>query len=181
MAAQRVRTPAGGTTADGYAPAQRRAARGAGEQREGGRARPRAEGRRPGRTTSAPARSFNGTAVLLAVGMPVAGGLADELLGLGVGGWGLLLCTVIGSAGAAWVCSRAGWWWVLPAPPPIVLAVTAGSEFLAHSEQYKDSKALATGAAKWAISGFPIMLYAMGAALLVILVRVVRDRRSRRG
>jgi hypothetical protein len=112
--------------------------------------------------------------------MPVAGGLIDELLGLGIGGWGLLICTVLGSAAAAWLCSRPGWWWVLPAPPPIVLAVTAGTEYLAHSSSYQNSKALATGAAKWAIHGFPVMLYAMGAALLVILVRVVRDRRSRR-
>ncbi|MCC9309365.1 hypothetical protein LN042_20145 [Kitasatospora sp. RB6PN24] len=178
MAGQRVRTPAGDTTARGQAPAQRSASEGADGRPEGGRPRQCAEGPRgPG----APAQPFSGTAVLLAVGMPVAGGLADELLGLGVGGWGLLLCSVLGFAGAAGVCSRAGWWWVLPAPPPIVLAVTAGTEFLAHSDEFRDGKAAAAGAAKWAIDGFPVMLYAIGAALLVILLRVVRDRRSRRG
>ncbi|MDH6141460.1 hypothetical protein P3T35_003479 [Kitasatospora sp. GP30] len=176
MAGQR--TPAGDATARGYAPAQRSTAEGAGARSEGGRPRQRAEGRRP---VKAQARPFSGTAVLLAVGTPVAGGLVDELLGLGIGGWGLLFCSVVGFAGAAWVCSRAGWWWVLPAPPPIVLAVTAGAEYLAHSDKYQDGKAAAAGAAKWAVHGFPVMLYAMGAALLVIMVRVVRDRRSRRG
>jgi hypothetical protein len=126
-------------------------------------------------------RPFNGAAILLAVGMPVAGGLVDQLAGLGIAGWGLLVGSVLGAAGAAWLSSRAGWWWVLPAPPPLVLGVTAGTDYLAHSDSYKDSKALITGAAKWAVHGFPVMLYAMGAALLVIIVRIARDRRSRLG
>ncbi|MFE9428770.1 DUF6542 domain-containing protein [Kitasatospora sp. NPDC006697] len=203
MAGQRVRAPEGGATGRGTAghgrpPAQRRAPEGqpaghraAGHREEdrraaapqqGGRAQQRrADARRTARGGAAQARPFSGTALLLAVGLPVLGGLADQLLGLGMAGWGLLLCSVLGTAGAAWTCSRAGWWWVLPAPPPIVLLVTAATAYLAHSDDYKGSKKLATGAAKWAIQGFPVMLYAMGAALLVILVRTVRDRRSPRG
>ncbi|GAA1992210.1 DUF6542 domain-containing protein [Kitasatospora viridis] len=202
MAGQRVRTPEGGATGRtgrGYPPAQRQApqewseagpeqdgrARDAHAQdgpARGGRAQQRrADSRRTARAQAPSTRPFSGVAVLLSLGLPAAGGLADQLFGLGIGGWGLLLCSVAGFAGAAAVCSRTGWWWVLPAPPPIVLAVTAATAYLAHSDDYKGGKKLAAGAAKWAIQGFPVMLYAMGAALLVILVRTVRDRRSPRG
>ncbi|MDH6122143.1 DUF6542 domain-containing protein [Kitasatospora sp. GAS204B] len=129
-----------------------------------------------------------GATVLAALGLPVIGAFTDELLGSAPGGVFTVL-TVLGTAAAGWLATRAGWWWVLTAVAPVVLGCTAGAELLANRAQYANTKALATGAAKWAVHGFPVMAYALGAALLVIVLRVVlehrqrpeRQKRSRRG
>lgn len=146
----------------------------------------RSEGHRPdggraeGRRSAQPQKSSGGTPALLALGLPLVGALVDEVVNSSLGVIFAVL-TVVGTAGAAMLSRRSGWWWVLPAPPPVVLGYTAAAELLANSEKYKGSKALAVGAGKWAIHGFPVMAAAMMAALIVILVRVARERGSRRG
>ncbi|GAA1979970.1 DUF6542 domain-containing protein [Kitasatospora viridis] len=118
--------------------------------------------------------------VLLLVGLPVAGALVDEAIGPGLG---LIFggSVVVGTAAATALASRAGWWWVLPACPTLVLALSAAAELLGDPHRYRGTKGLATGAIRWGVDGFPVMLAALGAAAVVVLVRIVRDRRNRRG
>ncbi|WP_327067443.1 DUF6542 domain-containing protein [Kitasatospora sp. NBC_01302] len=129
---------------------------------------------------AAPPARHRVPALLLAVALPLAGALADELTGPGLG-LVFACCAVLGTAGAAALASRAGWWWVLPAPPPVVLAAWAGAELLGDSSKYQGSKALATGSVRWLVHGFPVMAESIGAALAVILIRLVLQKRNRRG
>ncbi|MFI9271443.1 DUF6542 domain-containing protein [Kitasatospora sp. NPDC052896] len=134
---------------------------------------------RGGRPAARPQRQ-GGLIALLLLGLPLVGALVDEAVAPGLG---LIFdsCAVLGTAGAAALAERSGWWWVLPASPTVVLATTAAAELLGDSAKYQGSKALATGAARWTINDFPVMLAALGAALLVVLVRIARDRRTRDG
>lgn len=112
---------------------------------------------------------------MAAVGLPLVGAVIDELSGPGMGA-AFNACAVLGIGLAAALSTRRGWWWVVAASPLVVLGVTAVVEFAGDSERYQGSK-LATGSAKWVVNGFPVMAQAAAAALLVIVVRVVRDRR----
>ncbi len=171
-------------------PAQRRAEGAAREQRPaddryagdepaaGGRAANRRAGGR-GPRPAEPQGGKGGRTALFALGLPVLGAVADELIGSGIGTV-FAVCAVLGTGLAALVSSRPGWWWVATAPPIVVLVVTAGAEMLVHGDKYQ-GKALATGAAGWAIHGFPVMASAVGAALLVVVVRIAKDGRGRRG
>ncbi|MDH6576903.1 DUF6542 domain-containing protein [Kitasatospora sp. MAP5-34] len=148
------------------------------EPMTGGRAADRrGEGRAQRR--GEPTRTSGGKAALFAVGLPLLGAAVDETIGSGIG-MVFAVCAVLGTALAALVSSRPGWWWVVTAPPIIVLALTAGAEMVVHGAKYQ-GKALATGAAGWAIHGFPVMAATVGAALLVVLIRIVKDGRGRRG
>ncbi|WP_329564914.1 DUF6542 domain-containing protein [Kitasatospora sp. NBC_01266] len=140
-------------------------------------ASPRARRRR---AQSAPAVRHSGAVALLLTALPLAGALGDEAAGPGLG-LVFALCAVLGTAAAAALATRAGWWWVLAAPPPVVLAAWAGGELLGDSAKYQGSKALATGAVRWLVHGFPVMAESIGAALLVIVVRIVLEKRNRRG
>jgi hypothetical protein len=117
--------------------------------------------------------------VLLLLGVPLVGALVDEAIAPGLS---LIFdsCAVAGTAAATALAGRAGWWWVLPSSPPVVLGVTAGAELLGDAAKYQGSKALAAGAARWSVNGFPVMLAALGAAV-VVLIRISRDKRNRRG
>ncbi|MER7585821.1 DUF6542 domain-containing protein [Kitasatospora sp. NPDC097691] len=115
----------------------------------------------------------------VALGLPLAGAAVDELSGPGMG-LVFAVSAVLGTAAAAALSSRNGWWWVLAGSPLVVLGATAAAELAAHRESYQ-GKGLATGAAKWVVHGFPVMAEAAAAALLVIVVRLVRDRRRHRG
>ncbi|MFI9275364.1 DUF6542 domain-containing protein [Kitasatospora sp. NPDC052896] len=189
MAGQRAGVPAGEARARADVPGPRRGQRGRGTEprdpgraavdRSGGRAAVRARNRRAGQQTRAAAPTRGGPA-LLAVGLPLLGALADELTG-STPGWIFGVLTVLGTAGAALLSGRDGWWWVLTAPPPVVLLCTAVTELLAHSSKYRSSEALATGAARWAIHGFPVMVAAVLAAAAAVLVRVAREGRERGG
>ncbi|WP_329567911.1 DUF6542 domain-containing protein [Kitasatospora sp. NBC_01266] len=143
---------------------QASAGRAAGRSRTGSRTRTR--------------RPNPGATVLAALGLPVIGAFTDELLGSAPGGVFAVL-TVLGTAAAAWLATRAGWWWVLTAVAPVVLGCTAGAELLADREKYADTKALATGAAKWAVHSFPVMGWALAGAVLVIAARIVLERNQR--
>ncbi|MDH6113255.1 hypothetical protein P3T36_001860 [Kitasatospora sp. MAP12-15] len=136
-------------------------------------------GARARRSSSTRGR-HGGTVALLSLGLPLVGAFVDEAISPGLGVV-FAACAVLGPVAAAALSSRAGWWWVLTAPGPVVLASTAVAELFGNSAKYQGSKALATGAARWAISGFPVMAAAVGAALVVVLVRIARDKRNRRG
>lgn len=116
---------------------------------------------------------------MVAVGLPLVGAVIDELSGPGMG-LAFAVCAVLGTGLAAVLSTHRGWWWVLAASPVIVLGVTAVAELAANGDKYQ-GKALATGGAKWVVHGFPVMAQAAAAALLVIVVRVVRDRRRQHG
>lgn len=155
-----------------------------------GRARERrGAGRPPSRRSpgAARARGVLGTAhrsgsaaATLALGLPLLGSMLDELLGSG-SGWLFGVLTVLGTAGAAFLSSRAGWWWVVAAPPVVVLGVIAGAHLLAGSSTYQDGGALATEAVRWAVHGFPVMAWAIVAALTVVLARLALENGGRRG
>jgi hypothetical protein len=114
----------------------------------------------------------------VAVGLPAFGALADELRGSAPAGIFAAL-TVLGAAAAAWLATPAGWWWVVSAIAPVVLGTTAGVELLARPEHFEDAKALATGAAGWAVRGFPVMVSALVAAGTAIGLRLLLERGSR--
>ncbi|MBO1417996.1 DUF6542 domain-containing protein [Streptomyces sp. FH025] len=114
---------------------------------------------------------------LTAVGLPVLGGIADELGGPGVGVL-FTIGAVLGTAGAAALCSRTGRWWVVTAAPVVVLLTAAGVDYLSNPDKYQ-GKGLGTGAVRWVVAAFPVMAAAVAAALLVTAVRAVLDRRRR--
>lgn len=115
----------------------------------------------------------------LAVGLPVLGAVFDETANGGIGR-GFAVCAVLGTLLAAWFCGPAGRWWVVTAPPVLVLGLTAVAELLWHGDKYR-GKALATGAVRWSVHAFPVIACSIGAALLVIVVRTVVERGRERG
>ncbi|RKE16945.1 DUF6542 domain-containing protein [Streptomyces sp. TLI_171] len=117
-------------------------------------------------------------AVLPALGLPLLGALADELLGSGPGAL-YTLCAVLGAAMAALVSSRAGWWWVASGAPVVTLATAFGVAYLAHGERYRGA-GLATQGLKLVSGQFWPMVGALAAALLAVAVRIARTRRPRR-
>ncbi|WP_051969894.1 DUF6542 domain-containing protein [Kitasatospora azatica] len=138
--------------------------------------RPRA-GRAAARSASGRIRTrrpATGPTLAAALGLPVLGALTDELLGPGLGATYQVL-TVLGFAAAAWLATRAGWWWVLSAVAPVVLVSTCGAEYLARRGQDDTAKALAADLARWLAAGFLVMVAALGAALAVVLLRIVLD------
>ncbi|MGF1432334.1 DUF6542 domain-containing protein [Kitasatospora sp. LaBMicrA B282] len=163
--ARGTRLPSPRSGADAPLPTPTPAGRAAGRTRVTARTRTRTRRPNPGAT------------LLAALGLPLIGAFADELLGSAPGGIFTML-TVLGTAAATWLATRAGWWWVFSAIAPVVLGCTAGAELLAHGDQYADTKALATGAAKWAVHAFPVMGLALGAAVVVVALRLVQDRRQ---
>ncbi|MEU3561936.1 MULTISPECIES: DUF6542 domain-containing protein [unclassified Kitasatospora] len=179
MAGQRARTPyqdAGPRTEDRALPAQRSRAAGAGgpgspaapgaaRTPRPGAARRRQQARRRGATA----------AVLSAVGLPLLGAVADEVDGPGIS---LLFAvgSVLGTAAAALLCSRAGRWWVVTAAPVVVLLTASGVEYLAHPGTYQ-GKNLGTGALRWVVGAFPVMAAAVAVAFAVVAVRAVPTRR----
>ncbi|MFG3227656.1 DUF6542 domain-containing protein [Kitasatospora sp. NPDC048194] len=176
MAGQRARTPyqdAGTRSEEPAVPAQRSPAAGGGtpDRAGGGRAqRGAASRRRP------QARRLGGRlAALAAVGLPLLGAVADELGGPGVGVL-FAVGAVLGTAAAAALCGPAGRWWVLTGAPIVVLLTASGVEHLSNPDRYR-GKAVGTGAVRWVVGAFPVMAEALTAALLVIVVRTVLDRR----
>ncbi|MFF7988918.1 DUF6542 domain-containing protein [Kitasatospora xanthocidica] len=187
MAGQRARTPyqdAGTRTEDRALPAQRsRVDVGAGAATEAGdgAAERSARAQRPGaaRRRQQARRRGGAVAVLAAVGLPVLGGVADEFGGPGVGVL-FAVGAVLGTGAAAAVCSRPGRWWVVTAAPVVVLLAASGVEYAAHAEKYQ-GRNLGTGALRWVVGAFPVMAAAVGVALLVVVGRVVADRRRAGG
>ncbi|MFE7525683.1 DUF6542 domain-containing protein [Kitasatospora sp. NPDC057542] len=186
MAGQRARTPyqdAGPRTEDRALPAQRSRPVGAGAADAPGNVTgtgvPRqVRAPRPGaaRRRQQARRRCGAAAALSAVGLPLLGAVADELDGPGVG---LLFAvgSVLGTAAAAVLCSRAGRWWVVTAAPVVVLLTASGVEYLAHPGNYQ-GKNLGTGVLRWVVGAFPVMAAAVAVALVVFVVRAVAARRQ---
>ncbi|ROR46831.1 DUF6542 domain-containing protein [Kitasatospora cineracea] len=127
----------------------------------------------------APRRGNRMPAVLPALGLPVLGAIADELLTPGPGApYGV--CAVLGAALAALVSTPAGWWWVVSGAPVVTLAAAGGVDYLARGDKYHGA-GLGTEGLKLVSGQFPWMLAALAAALLAVGVRKLRTRRSRRG
>ncbi|MFE1318270.1 DUF6542 domain-containing protein [Kitasatospora phosalacinea] len=148
-----------------------------GEARGDGRETRRRGGKAAGRGGTAPA-SNRMPAVLPALGLPVLGALADELVGPGLGpGYGA--CAVLGPVLAALVSSRAGWWWVASGAPVVTLAAAGGVDYLARGDEYRGA-GLGTEGLKLVSAQFPWMLAALAAALLAVALRRFRTRRARR-
>ncbi|MFD5461934.1 DUF6542 domain-containing protein [Kitasatospora sp. NPDC127059] len=175
MAGQRARTPyqdAGPRAEDPAVPAQRShgADGGADQVRD---ARPQRAG--ASRRRQQARRRGGLVAALAAVGLPLLGGIADELGGPGVG---ILFAVgaVLGTGIAALLCSRPGRWWVLTAAPVVVLLTASGVEYAADPGKYQ-GKGLGTGAVRWVVEAFPVMAAAVALAVLVIVVGAVLDRR----
>ncbi|MGW4814847.1 DUF6542 domain-containing protein [Kitasatospora cineracea] len=127
----------------------------------------------------APRRGNRMPAVLPALGLPVLGAIADELLTPGPGTpYGV--CAVLGAALAALVSTPAGWWWVVSGAPVVTLAAAGGVDYLARGDKYHGA-GLGTEGLKLVSGQFPWMLAALAAALLAVGVRKLRTRRSRRG
>ncbi|MFG2913942.1 DUF6542 domain-containing protein [Kitasatospora sp. NPDC048298] len=182
MAGQRARTPyqdAGPRTEDRALPAQRSRAVGAGAAGAPGAAAAPVAPRppRPGaaRRHQQARRRAGAAAALSAVGLPLLGAVADELDGPGVG---LLFAvgSVLGTAAAAALCSRAGRWWVVTAAPVVVLLTASGVEYLAQPGKYQ-GKNLGTGVLRWVVGAFPVMAAAVAVALAVVALRAVSARR----
>ncbi|MEV7600429.1 DUF6542 domain-containing protein [Kitasatospora sp. NPDC089797] len=143
-----------------------------------GRSSDQGSRRRAASRPAGPERPFSGgpaLPALAAVGLPLVGAVVDELSGPGMG-LAFAVCAALGTGLAVALSTRRGWWWVVAAAPLVVLGATVVVEFSADTGKYQGSK-LATGSAKWVVQGFPVMAQAVAAALLVIVVRVVRDRR----
>ncbi|MFJ5886139.1 DUF6542 domain-containing protein [Kitasatospora cineracea] len=148
-------------------------------QRTPHRERRRAPGDPAPARRPAPRRGNRMPAALPALGLPVLGALADELLTPGPGTpYGL--CAVLGAALAALVSTPAGWWWVVSGAPVVTLAVAGGVDYLARGDKYRGA-GLGTEGLKLLSGQFPWMLAALAAALLAVGVRKFRTRRSRRG
>ncbi|MFI9720393.1 DUF6542 domain-containing protein [Streptomyces sp. NPDC052396] len=131
--------------------------------------------RRPERTKSRGRRR----AVLVALLLPVAGAVLDELTGSALGTL-FALTAALGGALAAAGCSRAGAWWVAYAPPPLVALVTVVAD-QAAGRTGSHGRGLTTGAVHWAIDAFPAMASAEAAILAVLAVRWFRARRGAPG
>lgn len=128
---------------------------------------------RRGRRTAA-RQPRRGGAALLVWAVPVVGAVIDELLGSSLG-WAFAIAAVVAAGLAAAACSRAGAWWVVCAPPLVVMAVTIVAEQLARSGS--SGKALTTSAVHWAVDAFPAMAAAELTVAVVLGVRMIRARR----
>ncbi|MEE1788374.1 hypothetical protein PUR71_36570 [Streptomyces sp. SP17BM10] len=186
MAGQRARTPyqeAGPRPDDAAVPAQRSRSAGAGA---GAGEQAAASGSRSQRANAAARRKQQAqkrgslVAVVLAIGLPLVGAVADELGGPGVGIF-FAVAAVLGTGLAALLCSPAGRWWVVTGAPLVVLVTASATEYVFNGDKYQDTKQLGTGALRWVVGAFPVMAAAVAAALVVVVVKAVVDRRQSGG
>ncbi|MEU1628172.1 DUF6542 domain-containing protein [Streptomyces sp. NPDC020096] len=138
-------------------------------------------GRAPGRASRA-RHNERGAAptsriVLLALGLPVAGAIVDELLGSALG-WAFAVTAVLAAGLAGMNCSRANTWLVLSAPPLVVAAITVAAEQLANTSGSHGK--LTTSAVHWAVDAFPAMAAAEVTLIAVLAMRLIRSRRNGR-
>lgn len=180
MAGQRARTPyqeAGPRPDDAALPSQRSRPAGAGGQAAAGAPRSQRATATARRKQQAQKRGSL-VAVVLAIGLPLAGAVADELGGPGVGIL-FAVTAVLGTGLAALLCSPAGRWWVVTGAPLVVLVTASATEYVFNGDKYQDTKQLGTGALRWVVGAFPVMAQAVVAALVVIVAKTVIERRRR--
>ncbi|MDF3289696.1 DUF6542 domain-containing protein [Streptomyces silvisoli] len=138
-------------------------------------------GQAPGRTARSkrnkPGAAPLGRIVLLALALPVAGALLDELLGSALG-WTFTITAALAAALTAMNSTREGTWLVLSAPPLVLAAITIAAEQLASTSTSHGK--LTTSAVHWAVDAFPAMAAAEITVIAVLAARLVRARRNRR-
>jgi len=118
-------------------------------------------------------------AALPALGLPVLGALADEMLGGGLG-WIYATCAVLGAGMAALVASRRGRWWVATGAPVVTLVVAFAVDYLARGDRYQGA-GIATQGLQLIGGRFWPMVAALVAALLGAAVRARRTRKVQHG
>ncbi|MEV8475018.1 DUF6542 domain-containing protein [Streptomyces sp. NPDC051173] len=145
------------------------------------RASARVPGPRPGRGPARAARAGAARPLLLGAGaLLVAGAVADEARGTGLG-WVFTLAAALAAALATVACSRAQTWWAFALPPWAIAVVGLTAQLLADSSATGGNAATSmTTALHWAIDTFPAMAAAETSALAVLIFRTVRSRRHRR-
>lgn len=93
-------------------------------------------------------------------------------LGWAFGGW-----LVAGSVIASALVRKVGLWTVAPAPPLVFVVVAMGNAAWERQSRrqawWGSGKELAADAVPWFVNGFPWMASAVGAALVVVVVRVM--------
>jgi hypothetical protein len=97
------------------------------------------------------------------------------------GGQGLVfgVGAALGAAGAAWLCSRPGVWWVATGAPPVVLLMALLA--LVVGGDASNTGKFATHLAQGVAGAFPVMGAALGCAVLVGVARVVAVQGARKG
>ncbi|MFC5722909.1 DUF6542 domain-containing protein [Streptomyces gamaensis] len=156
------------------------------------RASARVPGQRAGRRPSAethrtPARRaaarervpHSGARILTAAVLLVAGAVADESSGDGLG-WIFALAAAAAALTAALACPRTRTWWAFAAPPLAIAVVAVAAQLLAGSSAHGRGSAMAVGV-HWAIDSFPAMAAAEVAVLVVVTLRAVAGRGGRGG
>jgi hypothetical protein len=92
-------------------------------------------------------------------------------LGWAFGGW-----LVVGAIIASALVRRVGLWTVAPAPPLVFVVVAVGNAAWERQSRrqawWGSTKEFAADAVPWFVNGFPWMASAVGAALVVVVVRV---------
>ncbi|MEU7043539.1 DUF6542 domain-containing protein [Streptomyces varsoviensis] len=133
------------------------------------------------RAGSAPARrGARGAVAVALVVPPLLGAAVDSVIGSGPG-WTMAAGATLGAAWSTVLAARRhALWWVVPLPPLVVFAVTAGAGLLGGGSA--GAKTLATSMVRWAVAGFPAMAAAECAVLAVLALRGIGGLgRGRRG
>ena len=88
-------------------------------------------------------------------------------------GWPFGVWLVGGAVMASALVRRVGLWTVAPAPPVVFVIVALGNAAWQRQSWWRSSKEFAADAVPWFVSGFPWLAAAVGAGLVVAVVRMV--------
>jgi len=88
-------------------------------------------------------------------------------------GWPFGVWLVLGAVMASALVRRVGLWTVAPAPPVVFVVVALGNAAWRRQFSWGNSKEFAADAVPWFVNGFPWLAAAVGAGLVVAVVRVV--------
>ncbi|MGW4209676.1 DUF6542 domain-containing protein [Lentzea sp. NPDC004789] len=102
-------------------------------------------------------------AVFTQVGIWVDG----DNLGLPFGVW-----MIVGAVLASALVRRIGLWTVAPAPPVVFVIVAVGNAAWRRLAFWGNSKEFVADAVPWFVNGFPWLAASVGAALVVVAVRM---------
>ncbi len=88
-------------------------------------------------------------------------------------GWPFGVWLVGGAVVASALVRRVGLWTVAPAPPVVFVIVALGDAVWQRQSWWGSSKEFAADAVPWFVGGFPWLAAAVGAGLVVAVVRMV--------
>jgi hypothetical protein len=92
-------------------------------------------------------------------------------------GWFFGVWLVVGTVLASALVRRVGLWTVAPAPPVVFLIVAVGNAaWRRQVEQHSfwgNSKEFVADAVPWFVNGFPWLAVSVGAAIVVVVVRLL--------